>query len=128
MHLLILKFIKFGVVGASGIFVDFIITYLFKEKLRIHKYIANAAGFISAASYNYILNRVWTFASKNPDITNEYFTFISVSVVGLAINSLVLWYMVNRNINFYMSKLNAIAVTMFWNFGANLLFTFGGTL
>lgn len=124
MELLVLKFIKFGIVGASGIAVDFAITYVLKEKVRVHKYTANSIGFISAASYNYTLNRMWTFASTNTNIMNEYFSFILVSVIGLAINSFVLWFFVNRNMNFYTSKLIAIAITMNWNFCANLFFTF----
>jgi len=124
MEILILKFLKFGIVGASGLAVDFAITYVLKEKAGIHKYIANSAGFISAASSNYILNRIWTFDSTNPHIANEYMAFILVSVVGLAINSFVLWRLVNRNMNFYWAKLAAIAITTIWNFAANLLFTF----
>lgn len=124
MNLIIFKFIKFGIVGTSGIVVDFLVTYLLKENLKLYKYLANSIGFILAASCNYILNRIWTFTSNNPEIINEYMAFILVSVVGLAINSLVLWRLVNRNSNFYTSKLIATAVTMSWNFGANLLFTF----
>lgn len=124
MDLLITKFIKFGVVGASGIAVDFFITYLLKERVKINKYLANSAGFIVAASSNYILNRIWTFASNNPNILNEYFAFIFVSVLGLTINSLVLWYFVNKNMNFYVSKLIAITFTMIWNFSSNMYFTF----
>ena len=66
--LFILKFIKFGVVGFSGVFVDFGITYLCKEKIKINKYVSNAIGFICAATSNYILNRIWTFESENADV------------------------------------------------------------
>src|SRR5688500_17019406 len=55
------KFLKFGVVGFSGIFVDFGVTYLSIEKLKVHKYIANSLGFIVATISNYLLNRYWTF-------------------------------------------------------------------
>jgi len=67
---LFLKILKFGVVGISGIAVDFGITYLLKEKLGIQKYVSNSIGFISAASSNYYLNRIWTFKSQNPEIPN----------------------------------------------------------
>ena len=58
---MLIQFIKFCVVGASGMAVDFGITFLGKEKLRLNKYVANSLGFISAASTNYVLNRLWTF-------------------------------------------------------------------
>ena len=60
-----LKFLKFGIVGFSGVIVDFGITYFCKEKLRIQKFVSNAIGFCVAASSNYILNRLWTFQSTN---------------------------------------------------------------
>ena len=122
---LFLKFIKFGVVGLSGVVVDFSITYLLKEKVKIHKYLANAIGFTIAASTNYILNRVWTFNSKNPQISTEYGHFIAVSLLGLGINSLILWLLVSKlKWNFYFSKLIAIGFVTIWNFFANVVYTF----
>ena len=45
-----LQFINFCVVGGTGVVVDFGITFLFKEKLKLNKYIANSLGFMAAAS------------------------------------------------------------------------------
>jgi putative flippase GtrA len=122
---LITKFLKFGIVGFSGVFVDFGFTYAGKEWARIQKYLANAIGFTLAASSNYFLNRWWTFHSNNPDIGMEYSRFLFISIIGLGINTLVIWLLVSRyNRNFYFSKLLAIAVVTVWNFILNLVFTF----
>jgi len=122
---IISKFIRFGAVGLSGMVLDFSITWLFKEVLKINRYLANAAGFIVAASSNYLLNRIWTFNSHNPDVGWEYGRFLVVSTAGLAINSLTLWLLHKKgNMNFYLAKLFAIAVTTIWNFLANYFFTF----
>lgn len=121
----ILKFLKFGVVGGSGVIVDFFFTWLCKEKLKLQKYLANAIGFIIAASTNWILNRNWTFDSQNPEVFREYSQFLIVSLVGLGINSFVLWILTDKfRFNFYVSKLGAIAVTTVWNFFANYFYTF----
>ena len=123
--LFILKFLKFGVVGFSGVFVDFGITYLFKEIIKINKYVSNAIGFICAATSNYILNRIWTFQSENTDVATEYGKFMLVSVIGLGINSLTLYILTDKlKWNFYLSKIFAIGMATLWNFFANLLFTF----
>lgn len=119
------KFFKFGIVGFSGVFVDFGITYLLKEKFKIQKYVANAIGFSVAASTNYFLNRIWTFESTNPKVALEYTEFFLISMIGLGINTLVLWLLVSKlKWNFYFSKLVAIGVVTIWNFFANLLITF----
>ena len=122
---LIIKFLKFGAVGATGVVVDFGFTYLAKEILKIQKYVANAVGFTIAATSNYFLNRWWTFHSNNPDIGIEYSRFLFISILGLGINTLVIWLLVSRyNRNFYISKLFAIGVVTIWNFILDLIFTF----
>ncbi len=119
------KFLKFGLVGFTGLFVDYGFTWLCKEKLRLQKYLSNAIGFTLAASSNYFLNRIWTFQSTNPEVFLEYSEFILISLIGLILNTFILWQVVSRfKINFYLAKLFAIAVVTVWNFVANLLFTF----
>lgn len=121
------KFLKFGLVGFSGIFVDFGTTYFLKEILKIPKYLSNAVGMLTAATTNYILNRIWTFRSSNPDIALEYSQFVIISLIGLGINTLIIWLLIkNRRMNFYFAKAIAIVVVMIWNFLANLLITFSG--
>ncbi len=121
----LLKFAKFGAVGFTGVFVDFGFTYLFKEIFKVQKFIANAIGFTIAATTNYFLNRLWTFHSSNPEVLREYSEFIVISMVGLGINSAVLWFLTSKfKWNFYFSKLIAIGVTTVWNFFANYFYTF----
>ena len=120
-----LKFIKFCLVGFSGVFVDFGITFLFKEILKIQKYVANAIGFITAATTNYIMNRLWTFESHNPNIALEFTRFFLIALIGLGINSLIIWAMSGKlKVNFYVSKLVATVVVTGWNFLINAYYTF----
>lgn len=123
--LLLSQLLKFGIVGCSGMIIDFGATYLCKEILKINKFLSNGIGFILAATSNYFINRIWTFNSQTEDIGIQYAQFMTVSVIGLGINSLVL-YLLNEKLkwNFYFSKVIAIAITTIWNFFANLLFTF----
>lgn len=120
---MILKLLKFGVVGFSGLLIDFLVTYILKEYLKINRYISNSVGFVIAASSNYLLNRIWTFESENPEILFEYTSFLIISIIGLLINNFFI-YLFEKRFNFYISKLFAIGVTTFWNFFANYLITF----
>ena len=122
---LIERFLKFCIVGGSGVVVDFGITYLAKEFLKLNKYVANSLGFICAATSNYILNRTWTFGSNDPDVVMQYFRFFGFSLIGLAINNLVIYLLHGRvKWNFYIVKLIATCVVTFWNFSMNYIFTF----
>jgi len=120
-----LKFIKFSMVGFSGVFVDFGITFLAKEYFRIHKYVANVMGFTMAATTNYMLNRVWTFHSSNPNVMLEFTRFFMISLIGLGINMMIIWAMNGKfKVNFYVSKLFATLLVTLWNFLINAYFTF----
>lgn len=121
------KFLKFGLVGFSGLTIDFGITYLFKERLKVHKYIANSLGFMVATGTNYCLNRYWTFQNQDPRYFVQFGKFFMVAVVGLALsNSLI--YLLNDKLkwNFYVAKACAIAFVSLWNFFVNYLYTFTG--
>ena len=119
------QFLKFCVVGGSGVFVDFGITYACKEWLRLNKYAAKSLGFLCASTTNYILNRLWTFHSENPDITGQYLRFLGIAVVGLAINNATVYVLHNRlRMNFYLAKLFATGMVTVWNFFMNYFFTF----
>ncbi|MBO7490011.1 MAG: GtrA family protein [Bacteroidales bacterium] len=121
----LLKFLRFCIVGVSGTAIDFGLTWLCKEIFKIPKFIANAIGFVVAATNNYILNRIWTWGSTNDQIGIEYVKFFTVSLIGLGINTLIL-YIFNEKLklNFYISKVIATGVVMLWNFFANNFFTF----
>lgn len=120
---MLFKFLKFGVVGFTGLIIDFSITYLLKEKVRLHRYISSSIGFTIAASSNYLFNRIWTFESNYSRIFLEYSSFLIISIIGLAINNLFL-YLFEKRMRFYFAKLVAIGVTTIWNFFANYFFTF----
>ncbi len=118
-------FIKFCFVGGSGVFVDFGITYIGKEIFKLNKYVANSIGFIVAATTNYILNRIWTFQSDDPQFLAEYAKFIGFSLIGLLINNTVIYLLHSKlKWNFYFSKLFAIGVVTLWNFTMNYFFNF----
>ncbi len=122
------KFLRFGLVGFSGVLVDFGVTWICKERFRFHKYVANSLGFCTATVTNYLLNRSWTFkVIGNQGMFLEFSKFAGFALVGLLINNLVLWFLHGRlKLNFYLSKLIAIAIVSVWNFLGNYSYTFSG--
>lgn len=123
---LIFRILKFGLTGLLGMVIDFGATWLCKEKLRINKYISNAIGFTLAVTNNYLINRIWTFQSTNAHWGAEFFKFLAVSLFGLGLNTVIIYFFHQRRngINFYLAKFFAIVLVFIWNFLANMLFTF----
>jgi putative flippase GtrA len=119
------QLIKFALVGITGMGLDFGTTWLLKEKVKINKFVANAAGFSIAVVNNFILNKYWTFDNQNPIATEQFIKFLVISIVGLCINSLLLFILLKKiKGNFYLVKLAVIGLVFFWNFSANYLYTF----
>lgn len=118
-------FFKFITVGAFGFAIDMGVTWLVKEKLKFNKYVANSLGFVCGLTFNYFGNRTFTFQSHDPDIALQYLKFAAVGVSGLLlVNSLIYVFHDKAGIPFFVAKVLAMLVFMFWNFGANYLWTF----
>ena len=122
---ILMRFVRFGIVGCSGMIVDFGVTWLCKEKFRWNKYLSNSLGFVLAATNNYIWNRLWTFQSQSEAVAREYVSFVIIAIVGLGINNTIIYLLHERlHLNFYLSKLIAIGCVTLWNFTMNYVFTF----
>ena len=107
--MMVISFLKYCIVGFSGVVVDFSITYLFKEKVGINKYVGSMLGFSTACTSNYVINRIWTFTNDNTEILNTLFLYLFQRI----------------RINYYLSKGFAIIIVTIWNYMANSMITFG---
>ncbi len=124
MNFLIVIF-KFSVAGFFGVLINFIITFILKEKLKFHKYISNTIGISLALIINFICNKFWTYNNYNTIIYNEIIKFISVIIVSIILNHLIVYYFNNiKKIRFYYSKIIAVIVLFVWNFIMHTYYTF----
>ncbi|WP_413171436.1 glycosyltransferase [Anabaena azotica] len=123
------KFIRFGIVGFSGVFVDMAVLYLLSDastlgwNLTRSKIIAGEVAIFN----NFLWNDAWTFADVSmqqkgwKQRIKRFFKFNVVCLAGLVINVLVLNIVYNFLIpNQYIANLIAIAVATIWNFWVNL--------
>ncbi|MGB6296096.1 MAG: glycosyltransferase [Rivularia sp. (in: cyanobacteria)] len=123
------KFIRFGLVGLSGVFVDMTILYLLSDPntlalpLTRSKIIAGEVAILN----NFLWNDAWTFADvamQQKGLKQRLKRFLKFNIIclaGLAINVLVLNLVFNFVIfNRYIANLIAIAVATVWNFWVNL--------
>ncbi len=123
------KFIRFAIVGAVGFVIDMGVTYLLKERLGLYPYFANAAGFSVAVINNYVLNKYWTFEKHSSLSAGQFAGFLTVSLAGLLLNTLLLLiFFGTMRLDFYFSKIIATGMVMIWNFLANKFFIFSKPL
>jgi len=135
------RFVKFALVGTAGMLSHLTLFNLLLLGLHFDPRIANSVGFVTAVIQNFQLNRRWTFPeSRSRRASAQLGQFALVSVVGLAINFGVFW-SVSHMLDLFWERLiadptlahvvsnnfalaTAIGVVLFWNFTANLLWTF----
>ena len=83
------RFIRFGVAGVAGLFVDLAVLYLLAPWFGW--YLARAASFLAAATFTWWFNRTFTFRDASGSqarlsLGREYIAYISSMLGGAAIN------------------------------------------
>ncbi|WP_434684131.1 glycosyltransferase [Pseudanabaena minima] len=123
------RFLSFGIVGFSGVFVDMAILYLLSDAstlgwgLTRSKIVASEVAILN----NFLWNDIWTFR----DLSSQQFgwrkrikrfvKFNLICLVGIGLNLIILNFLYNYlHINKYLANLMAIAIVTIWNFWFNL--------
>ena len=121
----IVTIFKFSLSGALGVSINFLITFILKDKLNIPKYISNSTGLLIALFVNFLCNKFWTYGNYNTIVSNEIIKFIIVIIISAILNHLIVYYLHTvKKINFYYSKITAVVVLFVWNFIMHTYFTF----
>jgi putative flippase GtrA len=128
------RFIKFSVVGAVGAIIDFALLNFFRGYLGWPLFWANTASVSAAILSNFTWNRLWTFPeSRTRKKRKQLPQFALINLIGLLINNLivvgldaVLVPYIGEPLSYNLAKAVAIGVVLFWNFGANRLWTYRG--
>lgn len=119
------QFIKFSVVGVSNTILDFGVYYVFTRKVGLHYLPSNVISFTTAATWSYIINRNWTFRDTTSRVHTQYLKFLIVSVIGLGLTSLLLYFFVGHlHLHDLVGKALAVIIVLVWNFTLNRLWTF----
>jgi len=121
------RFIRFGVVGFSGVFVDMTIFYLLREHVELGLTRSAILSTEVAILNNFLWNDLWTFSDISQHQRGwrkrlkRFLKFNVICLVGLILNVLLVNLLFNVfGINEYVAKLMAIAAVTVWNFWINL--------
>lgn len=119
------RFVKFGLVGGSGVVVNTAALFALTEWARVGLSIASPIAVEFAIINNFYWNNVWTFRARGID-AGRLVKFNLVSLVGMAITTGVLLFLVgNFGIHYLIANLFGIGVAMVWNFLVNFFWTWG---
>lgn len=118
-----LQLIKFGVVGVIAAAVDMGVLTALKELLCVEVLVASAISFSISVIVNYILSMTFVFKSKKQSKVKEFIIFVLLSVGGLCLNQLILWFGVTfTTIHYLIVKILAMVVVPVYNFVTRKIF------
>ncbi len=142
------RFLKFTVVGTIGFVVDFSVFNLLAGVFGIWTVLSSMISFAAAVLSNFVWNRYWTYPdSRSKQLTRQAAQFFLVNLAGLVIRTPVYAVLeppamraaqqilerftvlstfnlttpvLGRNLTLAI----AVIVVLFWNFGANRIWTY----
>lgn len=123
MKKLFKQIIKFGIVGGIAFLIDYSLLYILTEFFNIYYFYSSIISFIISLIFNYIASIKWVFDVNEKQTIKDIIIFIILSVIGLGINQLVMYIMVELiNIYYMISKIGATTIVMIWNFITRKIF------
>jgi len=136
-HPTVRRFIKFGLVGLSGVFVNLGCLYICADMLQMPEVVATAAPIELSIIWNFFLNDRYTFADRaktsQRSTLGRLLRYNLIGLVGLGIqlgvalglNKLFMmaFSLPKPGIWKYVSQCGGIGVGMGWNFVSNFFWT-----
>jgi len=109
--------ISFCIVGAVTFVVDYGLLYFCTEYLNVGYFYSAAFSFSIAVIINYFLCVRYVFTHTLPQTTMQAVLFIGSSIIGLGINQICMWFLVEKVGMYYMiAKIVATAIVTLWNY------------
>ena len=119
------KFIKFCVVGLTGIVVNIGLLYYLTEYQNLYYIFSSGIAIEISIITNFILNNFWTWTKGTKNVLNRLWKFNAVSIIALGINIITLytfteilgiWYIISNLIGILAATLVNFIVNDRWTF------------
>jgi len=116
---------KFLVTGGLGTLIDMGILYAVAKSMgetEVSKYIGATAGFLAAMSFNFTLNRAWTFRAGEIPVLRAYPKYAIGTLGGLAVKMGAITSL--RSVHYLVSNFTGIVLGTIFNYLASQLWAF----
>lgn len=122
------RFLKFCLVGGSGVVVNMGLLYLLTEYGGLYYLVSSAISIETSIVTNFLLNDFFTFPDRRRRGLHQFLgrllKFNLVSLGALTINMTVLWLLTSvAGLYYLVSNLFGIAAAMMWNYLVNFWWT-----
>ncbi|MBR6208437.1 MAG: GtrA family protein [Oscillospiraceae bacterium] len=110
--------ISYLFVGAAATAVEWVFFWLLDSALGVQYLLATAIAFCISTFANWLLGRLWTFKdAERGNIWAELGKIYAAAIVGLLLNLLIMWVLVDRlGLADMLSKIIATVLVFSYNF------------
>ena len=121
---------RFFTIGASGLIVNYLVSYLLSGGILANLWYvqATAIGIICSITSNFFLNKWWTFEERNFSAIHtlkQYGLFVGLSSIGAVLQLAILYLLVQSGgMKYEFSLILAVAIASMSNFLLNKKWTF----
>jgi len=118
-------FIKYVFFAGIATLVDLSILYILTNIFNIFYFYSAILSYICGGIVNFILNKKYAFKNKSKRILSQVSIFYGIAFIGLGINQLVLYLLVEIGHVWYIyAKFVSIFIVLIWNFTGHKHVTF----
>ena len=111
------EIIRFCLVGGGSFLVDYSLLYFCTEYIGMNYLYSSAVSFTVSVIVNYWLCVKFVFPGAGRQGKKQVTLFVGSSIVGLGLNQLCMWVLVEQFALYYMiAKIAATIVVTVWNY------------
>lgn len=101
-------FLRFQISSFVSTIIDFSVTVLLTESLKILYITSSVIGFVAGGITNFIINKNWVFKTKDSKKAKQTLLYITIWIMSLIINTILVFLLTDLGeINFKCSKIIA---------------------
>lgn len=124
VRLLKSRFLRYGLVGCTGLIVDMGVFYLLHEVFELNYIVTNIISSTFGVINNFILNSLFTFKVKDK-LLKRFVSFYLIALVGMALSSGLLVMMIDGfRMDSMLSKMISVLIVAVFQYFLNKKLTF----
>lgn len=109
-------FIRYLLVGGTTFVIDFGILFSLHGLLKLNLAASTSVAYWISISYNFILNRYWTFDSREKESLKRHLTIYFALLVFNYLFTVTVVSVLGAHINYVIAKAIAVATSMTWTY------------
>lgn len=121
------KFLKFGITGVANTAVDLAVFQILSGWLGVNIYLSQVCSYSAGMLNSYVVNRSWTFHSKERFFSGQMVRFLVLGGLMLALSTGLLYLFTGMGLEKFPAKLVTTGLVLVVNFLLSKIWVFASS-